>query len=112
MREKKGRARTADDIGSIMSELKKALQKNSKDEQALEGLGMSFYRLGDYSKAVNLFEKVVEINKRNAHAFFGLGYAYAMLDKPREALAAYEQAGRMDPTLTNGALYIRHDMVI
>jgi len=59
---------------------------------AMEGLGYAHEGKKDYEKAINLYQKVVDLGERfqSANAYLGLGRCYEKLGKNREALEQYK----------------------
>ena len=72
------------------------LQKAGKEKLyrsfAMEGLGYAHEGKKDYEKAINVYQKVVDLGERfqSANAYLGLGRCYEKLGKNREALEQYK----------------------
>lgn len=72
------------------------LQKAGKEELyrslAMEGLGYSYEGKKDYEKAVNAFQKVIDLaeNFQLGNAYLGMGRCYEKLGKNKEALENYK----------------------
>src|SRR4030042_5388244 len=72
------------------------LQKAGKEELyrslAMEGLGYSYEGKQDYEKAVNVFQKVIDLaeNFQLGNAYLGMGRCYEKLGKNKEALENYK----------------------
>ncbi len=71
------------------------LQKGGKERLyrsfAMEGLGYSYEGKKDYEKAINAYQKEIELgeNFQLANAYLGLGRCYEKLGKAKEALENY-----------------------
>jgi len=71
------------------------LQKGGKERLyrsfAMEGLGYSYEGKKDYEKAINAFQKEIELgeNFQLANAYLGLGRCYEKLGKAKEAVENY-----------------------
>ena len=71
------------------------LQKGGKERLyrsfAMEGLGYSYEGKKDYEKAVNAYQKGIElgVNFQLANAYLGLGRCYERLGKAKEAVENY-----------------------
>jgi len=71
------------------------LQKVGKEKLyrsfAMEGLGYSYEGKKDYEKAINAFQKEIELgeNFQLANAYLGLGRCYEKLGKAKEAVENY-----------------------
>lgn len=57
-----------------------------------------------FSKAIDCFKQVVELDHRNAEAYMGLGFTYYQMDSLAEAFRYYEMATKVEPTYA-GAYY-------
>ncbi len=71
-------------------------------------LGYAYYQKGDYDKAVNYFNKIVESDNAFAQtAYYQLGNAYLRTDKKQEALSAFQSASQMnfDTAIQRDAFY-------
>ena len=72
------------------------IQKAGKEKLyrafAMEGLGYAHEGKKDYEKAINVYQKVVDLGERfqSANAYLGLGRCYEKLGKNREALEQYK----------------------
>ncbi len=72
------------------------LQKAGKEKLyrsfAMEGLVYAHEGKKDYEKAINVYQKVVDLGERfqSANAYLGLGRCYEKLGKNREALEQYK----------------------
>jgi tetratricopeptide (TPR) repeat protein len=72
------------------------LQKAGKEKLyrsfAMEGLGCSYEGKKDYEKAMNAYQKVIDLGEsfQLANAYLGLGRCYEKLKKPKEALEHYK----------------------
>jgi len=73
------------------------LQKAGKEKLyrsfAMEGLGYAHEGKKDYEKAINAYQKVVDLGERfqSANAYLGLGRCYEKLGKTKEALENYKK---------------------
>jgi len=60
-------------------------------------LGMSYYNIGSYSRAIDLFSMATSVTPSLAQAHYFKGNALTRLGKPELALAPYAEAVRLDP---------------
>ena len=73
------------------------LQKAGKEKLyrsfAMEGLGYAHEGKREYEKAINAYQKVVDLGERfqSANAYLGLGRCYEKLGKTKEALENYKK---------------------
>ena len=51
----------------------------------------------DYVRALNYFEKAVEVDPNYAEAWYQAGFSFGMLGRHQEALKASRQAARLRP---------------
>jgi tetratricopeptide (TPR) repeat protein len=59
-----------------ISEYQKAINENSNDFQAYELKGYTYYRAGNYLKAIDSLEKSVELNHAHLMGYYNLALAY------------------------------------
>jgi tetratricopeptide (TPR) repeat protein len=78
---------------------RRALSRNPSDGDAHRGMGNALYALGYYDQALNAFTQAIHFGLSPA-AYAGLGDVYARLKRYSEAVAAYEKAIELDPTVT------------
>jgi tetratricopeptide (TPR) repeat protein len=70
-------------------------------EEGVDGLsaqGYSLLVLGRYEKALEVYERVIQLAPTDANAYHRKGIALNRLGRNKEALEVYEQAIRLDPT--------------
>ncbi len=75
----------------------KALDLNSRLPAAHVCLGTIYKGTGHYLEATAEFERVIESEPTNDHAYMELAEAYELLDKPAEAEATYRRAIKLRP---------------
>jgi tetratricopeptide (TPR) repeat protein len=68
--------------------------------QALFDQGNALVAQGDFSEAVDAFERAAALGSQNPHVFANLGAALASMARYPEAIEAFKVALRLDPTLT------------
>ncbi|MDG3497064.1 MULTISPECIES: tetratricopeptide repeat protein [Pseudanabaena] len=87
--------------------LKQALQiysqvNRSADEFVLEELGGLYLQIGQYQRAIDSYEKIVNLSRQNKYrsieqrALNELGYAYMLSDNCPRAIEIYQQALAID----------------
>lgn len=57
----------------------------------------SAYEKGRYTRAVDMYEGLLESGYANAALYYNLGNAYARMDRPGAAIRYYEKARRLQP---------------
>jgi len=75
-------------------------------EEALTVRANLAERRGRYEAASDLMRKVIELNPKNAQAFWNLGYLAMKQKKYDEAEEAYESAAKLNPELWSGWLQV------
>ena len=85
------------------AELKACLAIKPHDEKASELLGYIHLQTETYPEAVEVYGHLVEAYPESAIYRNSLGIAYMMLKKPRQAIAQFETATRLNTT--NAQLY-------
>lgn len=60
-------------------------------------LGMTYYRMEDYGKAVTFLLKALKTNDKDGEAAYTLARTYLELEKYKEAIAYYEKATAFQP---------------
>jgi len=66
--------------------------------QPFVSLGVHLYRSGQHDVAISIFNRELEIDPRNAHAYMGRGRAFELKGQLDQALADYNKALEIDPT--------------
>lgn len=79
-------------IGAYESFLKKAGKEKIYQSFAMEGLGYSYEGKKDYEKALNAYQKIIDLgeNFKLENAYLGMGRCYEKLGKNKEALENYK----------------------
>ena len=77
--------------------LKRVLQREEENWQALTELGYCDFFLGNYDEAKKSFKKALKINKNNMRAFYGLADILVKKKKHMEAIHLLEEALRVRP---------------
>ena len=80
-------------IKAYESFLQKAGRENLYRSFAMEGLGYAHEGKRDYERAINAYQKVVDLGERlqSANAYLGLGRCYEKLGKTEEAVKNYKK---------------------
>lgn len=95
-------ARAGDDKRAL-DELRVAVRDQPQDFWANYYRGRCAYRLEHYEEALNAFSVCVALAPAQAECFYNRGLSYAALKQQDEALADYDRAIELDPTLTAAA---------
>ncbi len=85
------------EFGEAVKTYESFLQKAGREKLyrsfALEGLGYSYEGKKDYEKAINTYQKIVDLGEgfQSANAYLGLGRCYEKSGKNNEALENYRK---------------------
>lgn len=82
---------------SKVPELQKKLQEDPENTELLLQLALEYSLQKEYSKAVDIYFKVLKFDPGNFHAFNNLGILYKKTGQYVDALHCYEQARRLQP---------------
>ncbi len=72
--------------------LTRSLQADPRDPQAWYYLGRTKYSKGQFREAIEAFEQCLKLEPRNVEAENNVGLSYEALDRPDEAIQAFESA--------------------
>lgn len=76
--------------------LREVLAKYPENEPALYNLGILSMQSGQYDKAVERFEKLIEVNADNVQAYFYLGVSYFELKQKDKAAELFNRVKELD----------------
>lgn len=80
------------------STLNSETQKNRRAAaERLYSQGLGILSRDDFARALNYFEKAVEVDPNYAEAWYQAGFSYGMLGRHQDALKASKQAARIRP---------------
>lgn len=82
---------------SVFVEVKKKLQENPNDADALYHLADLYDRNAQYAEAIDTYKKVVKIKPDMGYAYFKMGTAYDRLNQPAEAVNMFNAAMKYMP---------------
>ena len=77
------------------------LKSSPFHEGAQSNLGILYNQLGKPQKAINCFEKAIQINPNSANAYYSLGVIFAQLGESQKAISYYEKAIQINPNSAN-----------
>lgn len=75
---------------STFDEMKKKLEKNPDDVDALYHLADIYDRNAQYPEAIDTYKKVAKLKPDMGYAYFKMGTAYDRLNQPAEAVNAFK----------------------
>ncbi|MFC1532344.1 protein O-mannosyl-transferase family [Thermodesulfobacteriota bacterium] len=81
---------------SLFEDARKELEKALVHYEDLSGVhnnwGYYYYKLGNYNKAIESFEKAIELNPHNHDYYNNLGFNLYEIDMKKEALLAFQKS--------------------
>ena len=77
------------------------LDKNKDLIDQLSAEGDKYYDNEEYDKALESYNKILDIDPNNAEAYYNKGYTYYMLNQNDEALKDFDKAIKLDPDYAN-----------
>ena len=77
------------------------LKSSPFHEGAQSNLGILYNQLGKPQKAINCFEKAIQINPNSANAYYSLGVIFTQLGESQKAINYYEKAIQINPNSAN-----------
>jgi len=87
------------DVQKAFGFLQQAYALNAKDYETIRLLGVAYGVSGNPQKAVEYFLKGVEMQPKNAFAWFELGVGYQNGAQPDKAKEAFDQAKKLDSNI-------------
>ena len=93
------------DMGSVLQTLEEQAAKNSRDPEPRLRLANFLYDHKQYEKAVEWYQRALELDPKNVDARTDLGTSYFYSGRPQDALREYRKSleinPRHEPTLLN-----------
>ena len=77
------------------------LERHPGDIKSLSKLGYIAWSEQDYDEAIRRFQQVLALDPRHAAAYVHLGVSYAAQERYADSIAAYREAGRLQPDLAH-----------
>lgn len=104
----------ASDIKSRIAGLEKMLASQPENVEATVQLANDYFDIGNYDKAVEIYQKAIALDPNNADVITDMGVAYRRLKKPEEAVAAFKRAIGVRPdqalALFNMGIVLKDDL--
>lgn len=80
------------DDNKVLELMDLSIQKDKTDPDAYFIKGMTFNYMGQFDKAIESFNKAIELDSTNSNYFSGLGDSYFSQEKYKDALTVYKNA--------------------
>ena len=81
--------------------LNQLLEKKPADLVLLNAVGEMYYKTGKYQLAIDSWDKILGLDKQNAHALYNIGLAYQKKGDKDKGMQLCDKAIAMDPSLAN-----------
>jgi len=102
------------DTGSRIASLEKMVAANPQNLQAITQLGNEHFDAGNHEKAVEFYQRALQIEPRNPDVLTDMGVSYRKLGKISDAVGAFRKAAEIEPdhpiALFNLGLVLRDDL--
>jgi len=85
------------DCKNAIKYLKLAISLGDHSAKTYTYLGYTYYHLGDYAKAIQTFNKAIEIDNNYSESYEGIGLVYLKLKSPFAAQTALKKAFELNP---------------
>lgn len=85
------------DSSAMVKALEEQMAQNPKDPALRLQLGNVYYDQGAWQKAVEWYQKTLELDPKNINARTDLGTAYFNLGRPQDALREYKKTLEFEP---------------
>ncbi len=97
-----------------IAEFKKRVSQNPKDTKALHQLGNLYYDDGQFKKAINTYQKYLEIDSTNPAVITDMGVMYRRIGDSKKAVETFSKAIEVDPKFEaarfNKGIVLMHDL--
>ncbi|MFZ9719345.1 MAG: tetratricopeptide repeat protein [Chitinophagaceae bacterium] len=80
---------------------KRSLQKKPYQPSLQFVLAETYYRSGNYASAIEEWDRLLQINKRDAKALYMIGMSYIKMGQKEKGTTLCDQAITIDPTLSS-----------
>jgi cytochrome c-type biogenesis protein CcmH/NrfG len=85
------------DSAAIIQQLETMAAQNPKDPAVCLNLANFLYDQKQYSKAIEWYQRALELDPKNIDAHTDLGTAYFYMGRPQDALREYDKSLTLDP---------------
>jgi len=94
------------ELDRALSMVKKAIAEEPENSSYLDTIGWVYFKLGEYSMAVEYIEKAIELDENNATLLDHLGDAYFKMERKDKARELWQTAFELDSSNTDIKLKI------
>lgn len=92
-----GAVQSLQDTSQMEAQYKDVIAKDPKNFDALVSLGNLYYDAGQAEKAIEVYQKALEINPKNADVITDMGTMYRSLGKFDRAIEEFKKAASKNP---------------
>jgi tetratricopeptide (TPR) repeat protein len=93
-------------VKEARDQFRAALQARPEDAKALGLLGLACFRLGDFTSALPIYQKLVVLTPEDASHRLNLGLVCLKLGLPDDAIRELERCRNLDPSQTRAVGYL------
>ncbi|MFC1752191.1 tetratricopeptide repeat protein [Thermoproteota archaeon] len=91
---------------------KKTVKLSPDNERAYLCMGMAYYEIGEYDKAIDSLEKAIAINPADSRVHYDLGLFYSIIGEYDQSIVSYKKAIEINPEFCEaynnlGAVYYK-----
>jgi cytochrome c-type biogenesis protein CcmH/NrfG len=98
----------------MIQSLEQEIQKHPDNVELWIQLGNSYFDSNMFQKAVDAYQKALEIEPDNASVLTDMGVMYRRLKQPEKAIEAFDKAASIDPSHEmcrfNKGIVLMHDL--
>ena len=102
------------ELKNRIASLEKMVAAQPNNVDATVQLANDYFDLGNYEKAVEIYQKAITLDPNNADALTDMGVAFRRMKKPDESVAAFRQAVIVKPdhalALFNMGIVLKDDL--
>lgn len=92
-----GNVQALQDIGQIEAQYKDVIAKDPKNYEAIVGLGNLYFDAGQPEKAIEMYQKALEINPSDVNVRTDMGTMYRRIGNFDKAIEAFRKSASIDP---------------
>jgi tetratricopeptide (TPR) repeat protein len=78
-------------------EMQQAVPENKRDVAFYSDHGLNYFRIGDYGKSIEAWNRIFEIDVKNTGALNSIGTAFMMKRQVDDAIALFKKAVELEP---------------
>lgn len=89
----------SDERDKVLAAIKAQEQvaQNKRDVAFYSDYGLNYFKIGDYSKSIEIWNKILDLDAKNTFAMNSIGTAFMMKKQFDDAIALFKKASEMEP---------------